>query len=48
MVSIVEAIMLNVVTQSGYQQRKSVNILKVGLFNHSLGLQNEVAMLSHI
>ena len=48
MITIVEAIMLHIVTKCGHQQRKSVYVLEVCFLDHALALQNQMAMLSHI
>lgn len=48
MITIVEAVMLHIVTESSHQEGKSVHVLKVSLLDHSLTFEYQVTVLSHI
>lgn len=47
-VPVVEAIMLDIVAESGNEERKSVQTVELGILNHVLRLQDNVAMLRNV
>lgn len=47
-VPVVEAVMLDIVTERGNEERKSVQIVELSILNHVLRLQDNIAMLRNV